>query len=100
MMRYIFIVLGLVVLIGCTPQTIQENATAEAIDVVTGYYTALNNKDYRTMYGFISDGFKEIEPTAKTYEDFEAYTSKFFDTADGIRVKSTKVASATKNEYT
>lgn len=50
------------------------------------------------MYNLISEGFKQIEPTAKTYPDFEASMSKFFDTAKGIRVTNTKIASATGTE--
>ncbi len=43
--------------------------------VVEQYFTAWNNKDYVNMYATFSDGFKKIEPTAKTLEDFKGYAS-------------------------
>lgn len=47
-------------------------------DVVKAYYQARANKDYRTAYALISDGFKEIDPTAETYEKFQAEMSHSF----------------------
>ncbi len=41
--------------------------------VVEQYFTAWNNKDYVSMYAALSDGFKKIEPTAKTFQDFKNY---------------------------
>lgn len=46
------------------------------------------------MYALISDGFKELEPTAKTFGQFQQYMSKFFDTADSIKVTSTEIESS------
>lgn len=83
-------------LLGCAQQSSPESDIAQKI--VADYYTALNNQDYQTMYGFISEGFKKIEPTAATYDDFEEYMSKFFDTMEGIEVTSTKMASVGSNE--
>lgn len=40
------------------------------------------------MYSLISDGFKKIEPTAQTYESFEAFAKK--QGIQGIRIKSIK----------
>ena len=42
------------------------------------------------MYSAISDGFKQIEPTAKTFEDFKAYLSKFYETSSGINIVEIK----------
>lgn len=92
-MKYVYALIIVSVLItGCTAPQSSETNTAEKI--VIDYYTALNNKDYKTMYGLISEGFKQLEPTAKTFETFSAYISKFFDTAQGIRVTKTTVSSA------
>ena len=92
----VILITALMVLSGCAQQPSPEADIAQK--VVVDYYTALNNKDYQTMYGFISEGFKQIEPTAATYEDFEAAMSKFFDTANSIRVESTKVSSVSQTE--
>ena len=64
--------------------------------IVTLYFQSWNNKQYDIMYSLISDGFKQIEPTAKTFEDFKSYMSKFFDTSAGVNVVSAK--EAYKNE--
>ena len=87
---------ALFILAGCAQQQNPEAALAKKI--VIDYYTALNNKDYQTMYDLMSEGFKQIEPTAATYEIFVASMSKFFDTANGIHVTSTKATSATLTE--
>lgn len=89
-------VLAFVLLVACAPA---PSADAEAArQVVLDYYAAFDARDYRTMYALISEGFKELEPTAATYDDFEAYMSSFFDTASGIRVASAEVAYATATE--
>ena len=44
-------------------------------EVVEQYFIAWNNKDYINMYATFSDGFKKIEPTAKTLQDFKDYAS-------------------------
>lgn len=97
MKKFMFILLTLILLASCSPKASSED-TAIAVKVVNEYYTALNNKDYLTMYSLISEGFKKIEPTANTYESFEAYIAKFFDAANGIRITSTKIVSATSTE--
>ncbi len=42
-------------------------------EVVEQYFNSWNNKDYVNMYATFSDGFKRIEPTAKTLQDFKNY---------------------------
>lgn len=59
-------------------------------EVVRLYYEAFDKKDYATMYALISDGFKEIEPTAKTYELFAAEMGKYFKSGKGIKVVEVK----------
>ena len=54
--------------------------------VVILYFQSWNDEQYDVMYSLISDGFKQIEPTAKTFEDFKANMEKFYDTANSIRL--------------
>lgn len=58
--------------------------------VVTLYFQAWNSKQYDVMYSLISDGFKQIEPTAKSFDDFKAHMGKFYDTSAGINVVDVK----------
>ena len=58
--------------------------------VVKLYFQSWNDKKYDVMYSAISDGFKQIEPTAKTFEDFKAYLSKFYETSSGINIVEVK----------
>ena len=80
-------------------QTIQkpiQTVSAENVAVLTPeqvvslYFQAWNDEKYDIMYSLISDGFKKIEPTAKTFEDFKAYISKFYDTSAGVNIVSAK----------
>ncbi len=50
------------------------------------------------MYSLISNGFKQIEPTAKTFDDFKAYMEKFYDAASGVRIVEAKESYSTGNE--
>ena len=58
--------------------------------VVILYFQAWNDKKYDVMYSLISDGFKQIEPTAKTFDDFKPYMAKFYDTSLGVKVLEAK----------
>ena len=58
--------------------------------IVTLYFQSWNDKKYDVMYSLISDGFKQIEPTAKTFDDFKSYMAKFYDTALGVRILEAK----------
>ncbi|MBI2654372.1 hypothetical protein HYX02_06210 [Candidatus Woesearchaeota archaeon] len=66
--------------------------------VVTLYFQAWNDEQYDVMYSLISDGFKQIEPTAKTFDDFKANMEKFYDTALGVRVLEAKESYGTEKE--
>ncbi|MBI2659414.1 hypothetical protein HYX05_04940, partial [Candidatus Woesearchaeota archaeon] len=66
--------------------------------VVILYFQAWNDEQYNVMYSLISDGFKQIEPTAKTFEDFKANMEKFYDTALGVRVLEAKESYKTDKE--
>ncbi|MBI2656816.1 hypothetical protein HYX03_03695 [Candidatus Woesearchaeota archaeon] len=59
-------------------------------EVVILYFQAWNDEQYDIMYSLISDGFKQIEPTAKTFDDFKANMEKFYDTALGLGVLEAK----------
>ena len=92
-----------------TQQTSQQNiqktiSTISAEDVsilnpeqvVILYFQAWNDEQYNVMHSLISDGFKQIEPTAKTFNGFKDYMEKFFDTSSGVRIIEAK--EAYKNE--
>ncbi|MBI3037369.1 nuclear transport factor 2 family protein [Candidatus Woesearchaeota archaeon] len=59
-------------------------------EVVRLYYESFDKKDYAAMYALISDGFKEIEPTAKTYGLFAAEMGKYFKSGRGMKVLEMK----------
>ena len=50
------------------------------------------------MYSLISDGFKQIETTAKTFEDFKAYMSKFYETSSGVEIVEANEAYQSEKE--
>lgn len=59
-------------------------------NVVKQYFAAWNNKDYANMYSTFSDGFKKIEPTAKTLQDFKGYVnSQNIESVKVINIKET-----------
>ncbi|MBI2668646.1 nuclear transport factor 2 family protein [Candidatus Woesearchaeota archaeon] len=66
------IVLLLLIIIGCA-SNIEKNGSLTPATVVELYFKAWNLQDYETMYRLISDGFKTIEPSAKTIDDFTTY---------------------------
>lgn len=45
------------------------------LNVVEQYFSSWSSKDYPNMYATISDGFKKIEPTASSLEEFKEYAS-------------------------
>ena len=44
-----------------------------AAEAVRQYFDSWDKKDWPNMYAVISDGFKKIEPTAKTLSSFRGY---------------------------
>ncbi len=52
--------------------------------IVKQYFISWNDKDYVNMYATISDGFKKIEPTAETLQDFKNYV-------DSQNIKSVEI---------
>ncbi len=89
-----FLIFLLILLSACTSETTETGAE----HIVKEYYTSLNNKDYSAMYSLISEGFKQIEPTAKDLTTFQQEMSKFFDAATSIMVTSTSIRSETPTE--
>ena len=67
-------------------------------EVVILYFQAWNDEQYDVMYSLISDGFKKIEPTAKTFNDFKSYMEKVYDTALGVRIVEAKESYSTDKE--
>ena len=69
----------------------EEYAFPQPEEVVRQYFTSWNNKDYPNMYATISDGFKRIEPTAKTLQDFKNYVKA--QSIEGVSITSVDEAS-------
>jgi len=89
------------------PQTLQKTVpTVSSEDVLTLnpeqvvilYFQAWNDEQYDVMYSLISDGFKQIDPQAKTLGEFKANMEKFYDTALGIRIVEAKESYNTGQE--
>lgn len=64
----------------------EDISTLTPEQVVTLYFQSWNDERYDIMYSLISDGFKQIEPTAKSFSDFKANMEKFYDTFTGIEI--------------
>ena len=79
----------------------QQNMTVQGGDVssltpeqvVRLYYESWNNKQYDIIYSLISDGFKQIDPTANTFEKFKSSMEELFNVASGVRVFDVKEVS-------
>lgn len=109
-----FIFLFLIIFINaCAKQQIQEQQIIQKIvptvstedvsalaseQAVILYFQAWNDEQYDVMYSLISDGFKKIEPTAKTFNDFKAHMEKFYDTSLGVRIVEAKETYKTDKE--
>ena len=76
----------------------EDVSTLNPEQVVILYFQAWNDEQYNVMYSLISDGFKQIEPTAKTLGDFKANMEKFYDAALGVRVLEAKESYRTYKE--
>ena len=101
-----FLLVALVIVNACSKQAqithqqvIQKNVqivSSEDVSsltpeqAVTLYFQAWNDEQYDVMYSLISDGFKQIDPQAKTLSEFKANMEKFYDTALGIRLIEAK----------
>ena len=106
MKRLLFIFLFLILIVNACAKTQQmpqtniqkpiQTGSAEDVSsltpeqVVILYFQAWNDEQYDVTYSLISDGFKQIEPTAKTFQDFKSYMEKFYDTALGVSIIEAK----------
>src|SRR3989344_1322199 len=109
----LFVVLFLIFLVNaCSKQQSQQQTTQKPIQTVSAddvsrlipeqvvilYFQAWNDKKYDVMYSLISDGFKQIEPTGKTFGDFQLYMDSFFETASEIKIIEAKQAYQSEKE--
>ena len=76
----------------------EDVSTLTPEQIVILYFQAWNDEQYDVMYSLISDGFKQIEPTAKTFDDFKANMEKFYDTALEVRIVEAKESYRTEKE--
>ncbi len=82
------VVLALIAAAGFIVQ-VTENQKVEytfpgASEAVKQYFNSWGTKNWPNMYSVISDGFKKIEPTAKTLSDFKTY-------AESQKIESVKI---------
>ena len=68
----------------------EDVSTLNPEQAVILYFQAWNDEQYDVMYSLISDGFKQIDPQAKTLGEFKANMEKFYDTALGVRIVEAK----------
>ena len=109
-----FIFLFFILLLdACAKQQIQQQTLQKSVptiissedvsalapeQVVILYFQAWNDEQYDVMYSLISDGFKQIELTAKTFDEFKTYMEKFYDTALGVSIVEAKESYRTDKE--
>ncbi len=97
---YVFVygfALLLVILVGCTaPEEsascpfLAGGASTTPTPVVQHYFESWDKHDYPMMYALMSDGFKQLEPTALTEEKFASYArSQGIERVDIISVTET-----------
>lgn len=67
-------------------------------EAVILYFQAWHDEQYDVMYSLISDGFKQIEPTARAFNDFKQNMEKFYGTANSIRLMDAKEEYHNDNE--
>src|SRR3990172_1657981 len=79
---FIFFVTG-IIWVNSAPKAEEYNFPSPE-KVAEQYFAAWNNKNYADMYAAFSDGFKKIDPTAKTLQDFKEY-------ADSQNIESVEV---------
>lgn len=66
-------IIGIVYITALNKEGEADYKTPSPKEVVELYFSSWNNKDYPNMYSTISDGFKKIDPTAKSLQDFREY---------------------------
>ena len=110
--QIVFLIFLILFVNACTKKQSQQQTTQQSIQTVSAedvsaltpeqvvilYFQAWNDEQYDVMYSLISDGFKQIELTANTFNDFKANMEKFYDTALGVRVLEAKESYRTDKE--
>lgn len=86
MKRIIAVMALLALLAACAPREPTPFVEGTPVEIVQKYYAAWGDRDYKTMYTLVSDGWKALEPTARTQKSFAAYVSGFYRKAKGIRL--------------
>ncbi len=88
MRRILIVLMLLAVLAACAPLPQQPTPRVEGkpVEIVQKYYGAWAKRDYTTMYSFVSDGWKTLEPTAHTEADFAKHLNGFYAQAKAIRL--------------
>ena len=109
---FIYFLFLILLINACAKQQIQQQALQKSVptipsedvsvltpeEVVILYFQAWSDEQYDVMYSLISDGFKQIEPTARTFDDFKANMKKFYDTALGVSIVKARESYGTENE--
>jgi hypothetical protein len=85
-MRWIIPIMGALLLTGCASTTVDQVPTT----VVQQYFTAWSNQEYAIMYELVTDGFKQIEPTATTLQSFSQEQQRLLQQAGDITILQAK----------
>jgi len=85
MKKLILLITVLALLSACVPER-PGPIEGTPVDIVKMYYNAWANKDYKTMYSLVSEGWKVMEPTARSEARFANNVGKFYLEAKGIRL--------------
>ena len=91
----------LVLLAACMPQERAPEAPfveGTPVEIIEKYYNSWSVRDYATMYSLVSDGWKVLEPTARTQRDFAEFLDGAFDITKGIKIVSAVEMSNSGNE--
>jgi len=87
----ILLIVAVAGVIAANKEEPEEYAFPQPEEVVNQYFSSWNNRNYPNMYAAISDGFKRIEPTAKTLQDFKEYVQS--QPIQGVSIASIDEAS-------
>ncbi len=86
MKRIIAVLFLLALLAACAPSEPTPFVEGTPVEIVQKYYSAWGDRDYKTMYSLVSDGWKALEPTGHTEKSFATYVSGFYRKANSIRL--------------
>lgn len=94
------IALGMMALVFLASCTVASSPKVEGtpVEIVQKYYVAWAQEDYKTMYSLVSDGWKALEPTAGSEQEFAKFMKGFYDNAKGLRLVFASEQSNTGSE--